>query len=664
MLCENGNGNMGIDKCDPSKSDWTGYDGECCTSDNLCGYQQGGCSNSNQCVGELVCGSTDCGSDFDTSSGQKCCHWPVCCESVTISSENTAVVNYFGTYIKESLDGNAQMIYKYQDPNLGPWVLHFNSIAQQWVVYLESSIQDPDCMAVCGPLHPYMYYDGNPFCVNDANEQNRWFSVDFTIPAYVQDPTAKANCTRCKNLFVKDVDDCALTSTPLSSRLTPQTCWDLCMVELAGSFAAIVWKEGECGCIMTYALGTCNIGTQEDYEYYESSPLFCTDVCRTKDDRNTTTNKPPNPNQPCVFPFRWRGKEYFKCTKKDHDRFWCGTTYDVTNIDVSQNHWAPHGWGHCNEMDSCPKQEEACNNSDGIFDFNFSDTGFYDGNATYEGKKSSIEDCAAVCRGDATCVGFHYFYQGINTKKCYSHHSDSFLSQTDDVDSRTYVRCPGNHCIHSVDVECENSGNGYDKNANGNLTACFNSQLSNGNLFVVWYKDMCYGSKTCNNPNPSPGTINYNVFCKDTVRTTSTTTITTTTTITIKTTTKPATTTAVVVNGGWSVWGPYGPCTVTCGGGHRSRHRTCSDPAPLNGGTPCKGPAVDMSNCNTQKCPCGTDRLPSNYKCGTTCTAWKRKGKCNKRWKQILPRNCRNKIPKKQLNHYVKEYCKKSCQNC
>ena len=71
----------GIDKCDPTKNaewtDFTGYDENCCTTANPCGEKQGGCKTTDQCGGgNLVCtdSSTGCGSDFDTASGQKCCH--------------------------------------------------------------------------------------------------------------------------------------------------------------------------------------------------------------------------------------------------------------------------------------------------------------------------------------------------------------------------------------------------------------------------------------------------------------------------------------------------------------------------------------------------------------------------------------------------------------
>ncbi|XP_071104973.1 uncharacterized protein [Haliotis cracherodii] len=62
------------------------------------------------------------------------------------------------------------------------------------------------------------------------------------------------------------------------------------------------------------------------------------------------------------------------------------------------------------------------------------------------------------------------------------------------------------------------------------------------------------------------------------------------------------------VNGSWSVWTvTAGDCSASCGGGSRtiSRARTCSNPAPSNGGADCVGSATgDYSEtCNTVGCP-------------------------------------------------------------
>ena len=66
-------------------------------------------------------------------------------------------------------------------------------------MYLESDTRDPPpCSILCGPERPYMYYDGNPFCANDAVEVNRWVFVDFTQggfeTGYVRDPTMTVVC--------------------------------------------------------------------------------------------------------------------------------------------------------------------------------------------------------------------------------------------------------------------------------------------------------------------------------------------------------------------------------------------------------------------------------------------------------------------------------------
>ena len=47
----------------------------------------------------------------------------------------------------------------------------------------------------------------------------------------------------------------------------------------------------------------------------------------------------PEPDKPCIFPFKYNGKEYFECTAEGYeDNFWCGTTYSVSDH---------AGWGYC-----------------------------------------------------------------------------------------------------------------------------------------------------------------------------------------------------------------------------------------------------------------------------------------------------------------------------
>ncbi|KAL9986875.1 hypothetical protein ACROYT_G001084 [Oculina patagonica] len=59
------------------------------------------------------------------------------------------------------------------------------------------------------------------------------------------------------------------------------------------------------------------------------------------------------------------------------------------------------------------------------------------------------------------------------------------------------------------------------------------------------------------------------------------------------------------INGGWSEWSKYSPCSATCGGGVQYRQRTCTSPPPSNGGEGCLGSAKGKWKiCNSQtECP-------------------------------------------------------------
>ncbi|XP_045765200.1 netrin receptor unc-5-like [Maniola jurtina] len=48
---------------------------------------------------------------------------------------------------------------------------------------------------------------------------------------------------------------------------------------------------------------------------------------------------------------------------------------------------------------------------------------------------------------------------------------------------------------------------------------------------------------------------------------------------------------SVYVNGGWSEWSPWLPCRCGAQSSGRRRTRTCTEPAPANGGVPCRGQA-------------------------------------------------------------------------
>ncbi|XP_062070728.1 A disintegrin and metalloproteinase with thrombospondin motifs 14 isoform X3 [Lepus europaeus] len=56
-------------------------------------------------------------------------------------------------------------------------------------------------------------------------------------------------------------------------------------------------------------------------------------------------------------------------------------------------------------------------------------------------------------------------------------------------------------------------------------------------------------------------------------------------------------------DGGWSSWTKFGSCSRSCGGGVRSRSRSCDNPPPAYGGRPCSGPMFEYQVCNSQECP-------------------------------------------------------------
>ncbi|XP_062336365.1 SCO-spondin [Osmerus eperlanus] len=61
---------------------------------------------------------------------------------------------------------------------------------------------------------------------------------------------------------------------------------------------------------------------------------------------------------------------------------------------------------------------------------------------------------------------------------------------------------------------------------------------------------------------------------------------------------------ACPVDGGESPWGPWGPCSLSCGGlGLKSRARSCSQPPPAHGGRPCPGPLQETAYCQAPDCP-------------------------------------------------------------
>nr|XP_023500163.1 A disintegrin and metalloproteinase with thrombospondin motifs 14 isoform X5 [Equus caballus] len=56
-------------------------------------------------------------------------------------------------------------------------------------------------------------------------------------------------------------------------------------------------------------------------------------------------------------------------------------------------------------------------------------------------------------------------------------------------------------------------------------------------------------------------------------------------------------------DGGWSSWTTFGSCSRSCGGGVRSRSRSCDNPPPAYGGRLCSGPTFQYQICNSEECP-------------------------------------------------------------
>ena len=77
------------------------------------------------------------------------------------------------------------------------------------------------------------------------------------------------------------------------------------------------------------------------------------------------------------------------------------------------------------------------------------------------------------------------------------------------------------------------------------------------------------------------------------------------------------------IHGNFSVWSEFSRCSQTCGNSVRKRHRNCTRPTPMHGGNDCSslGISVEVVNCDVPECP-----IHGNYSewsifstCSRTC---------------------------------------------
>lgn len=85
---------------------------------------------------------------------------------------------------------------------------------------------------------------------------------------------------------------------------------------------------------------------------------------------------------------------------------------------------------------------------------------------------------------------------------------------------------------------------------------------------------------------------------------------------------------STVINGGWSVWGPWSiECSEICDLGQQSRWRYCDNPTPSPTGSTCAGSNVDYKPCHLKPCT-GTVLATDGQSCENYCTSLGASVKC------------------------------------
>ncbi|XP_062599842.1 coadhesin-like, partial [Saccostrea cucullata] len=156
-------------------------------------------------------------------------------------------------------------------------------------------------------------------------------------------------------------------------------------------------------------------------------------------------------------------------------------------------------------------------------------------------------------------------------------------------------------------------------------------------------------SRLCNNPSPSHGGINCSGSAQDV---------------------DDCNTEQCPVDGAWSVWGNWTPCTLSCGGGIQHRLRSCSNPSPAGGGKDCVGNLHETQSCSQTPCPVdgGWSSWTDWSSCSVTCGSGQetRTRTCNRPAPLYGGRSCDGNVTEmRSCNQSVCSYvCKDSSPDC
>ena len=134
-------------------------------------------------------------------------------------------------------------------------------------------------------------------------------------------------------------------------------------------------------------------------------------ICATTDATTTSLGgdeyEVPDQNKECVFPFKYDGFEYTKCTNDHacHACFWCGTQYGVTDT---------AGWGLCNT--ACPKADD-----DTCTYYRMKNRVFDEGVSLGKHGNKTLEECRNICDSLPRCQSFGYAdnTDGVNPNTCW-----------------------------------------------------------------------------------------------------------------------------------------------------------------------------------------------------------------------------------------------------